>query len=208
MRKHEGKRQNSAYRYTSEILQEEPVVRDVGAFSNQELNVTARSVGGRSITWRRKALTPVKDYRWTMAEPPDLLLVKKLSDELSIAPSLATVLVNRGIDDFEKARRYFRPTEAQFHDPFLMDGMYQAVDRILSARTKNEKVFVYGDYDVDGTNGAGMLYLFFKELGCDVTYYIPDRIKEGYGVSRAGIDQAKKLGINLMVAIDCGITAV
>jgi len=184
--------------------------RDVGAFSNRELNVCRLLSLPRlhSIAWRRKALTPIKDYRWTIAEPPDLLLVKKLSDELSIAPSLATVLVNRGIDDFEKARRYFRPTEAQFHDPFLMDGMYQAVDRILSARAKNEKVIVYGDYDVDGTNGAGMLYLFFKELGCDVTYYIPDRIKEGYGVSRAGIDHANRLGINLMVSIDCGITAI
>jgi single-stranded-DNA-specific exonuclease len=153
-------------------------------------------------------LTPIKEYRWSIVEPSDLSTVKKLSDELSIAPSLASVLVNRGIDDFEKARRYFRPTEEQFHDPFLMDGMYQAVDRILSARSKNEKVFVYGDYDVDGTNGAGMLYLFFKELGCDVAYYIPDRIKEGYGISRAGIDHAKDLGINLMVSIDCGITAI
>ncbi len=168
----------------------------------------ARWAGGHPITWRRKALTPIKNYRWTIAEPQDLLLVKKLSDELFIAPSLATVLVNRGIDDFEKARRYFRPTEAQFHDPFLMDGMYLAVDRILSARAKNEKVFVYGDYDVDGTNGAGMLYLFFKELGCDVTYYIPDRIKEGYGISHAGIDRANQLGMTLMVSIDCGITAI
>ena len=87
-------------------------------------------------------MTPIKEYRWTIIEPSDLSIVKRLSDELSIAPSLATVLANRGIDDFEKARRYFRPTEEQFHDPFLMDGMYQAVDRILSARSKNEKIFV------------------------------------------------------------------
>ena len=141
-------------------------------------------------------------------DPPDPSIVKKLSDELSIAPSLATILVNRGIDDFEKARRYFRPSEEQFHDPFLMEGMYQAVDRILSARSKSEKISVYGDYDVDGTNGASMLYLFFKELGCDVSYYIPDRIKEGYGISRAGIDHAKEIGTTLLVSIDCGITAV
>jgi len=135
-------------------------------------------------------------------------LVKKLSDELTIPPSLATILVNRGIDDFEKARRYFRPSEEQFHDPFLMDGMYLAVERILAARTKNEKILVYGDYDVDGTNGAGMLYLFFKELGCDVSYYIPDRIKEGYGISVAGINHAKEQKTSLLVSIDCGITAV
>jgi single-stranded-DNA-specific exonuclease len=153
-------------------------------------------------------LTPIKEYRWTISEPPDPSIVKKLSDELSIAPSLATILVNRGIDDFEKARRYFRPSEDQFHDPFLMEGMYQAVDRILSARSKGEKISVHGDYDVDGTNGASMLYLFFRELGCDVSYYIPDRIKEGYGISRAGIDHAKEIGTTLLVSIDCGITAV
>ena len=153
-------------------------------------------------------MTPIKEYRWTISEPPDPSIIKKLSDELTIAPSLASILVNRGIDDFEKARRYFRPSEEQFHDPFLMDGMYLAVDRILSARTRNEKINVYGDYDVDGTNGASMLFLFFRELGCDVSYYIPDRIKEGYGISRAGIDKAKELGVTLMVAIDCGITAV
>jgi len=153
-------------------------------------------------------LTPIKEYRWNISDPPDPSIVKKLSDELSIAPSLATILVNRGIDDFEKARRYFRPSEEQFHDPFLMEGMYQAVDRILSARSKGEKISVYGDYDVDGTNGASMLYLFFKELGCDVSYYIPDRIKEGYGISRAGIDHAKGIGTTLLVSIDCGITAV
>ncbi|HTR80858.1 MAG TPA: single-stranded-DNA-specific exonuclease RecJ [Bacteroidota bacterium] len=153
-------------------------------------------------------MTPVKEYRWTISEPPDPSLVKKLSDELTIPPSLATILVNRGIDDFEKARRYFRPSEEQFHDPFLMDGMYLAVERILAARTKNEKILVYGDYDVDGTNGAGMLYLFFKELGCDVSYYIPDRIKEGYGISVAGINHAKEQKTSLLVSIDCGITAV
>ncbi|MDE3056631.1 MAG: single-stranded-DNA-specific exonuclease RecJ [Bacteroidota bacterium] len=155
-----------------------------------------------------KALSPFKEYRWKVAEPPDLELIKKLSEELTIAPSLAAVLINRKVDDFEKARRYFRPTEEQLHDPFLLDGMHVAVERILAARISNEKMLVYGDYDVDGTNGASMLYLFFREIGCNVSYYIPDRIKEGYGISHAGIDQAKRTGISLMVAVDCGITAV
>ncbi len=155
-----------------------------------------------------KALSPIKEYRWKVADPPDLELLNKLSDELTIAPSLAAVLINRKIDDFEKARRYFRPSEEQLHDPFLMDGMHKAVERILAARMANEKMLVYGDYDVDGTNGAGMLYLFFREIGCNVSYYIPDRIKEGYGISHAGIDQANEAGVKLMVAIDCGITAV
>jgi single-stranded-DNA-specific exonuclease len=153
-------------------------------------------------------VTPIKEHRWKLADPPDPESVKKLADELSIPQSLAAVLAHRGIADFEKARKYFRPTVEQLHDPFLMDGMYQAVDRILKARSEKETILVYGDYDVDGTNGASMLYLFFKEIGCNVSYYIPDRIKEGYGISKNGIDRAKELGVQLMVAIDCGITAV
>jgi single-stranded-DNA-specific exonuclease len=133
--------------------------------------------------------------------------VKRLSEELTISPSLVSVLVNRGIDTFDKAKKYFRPSTAHLHDPFLMDGMHLAVDRLLSARTKKEKILVYGDYDVDGTNGAGMLYLYFKEIGCDVSYYIPDRLTEGYGISQTGVEFAKKDGVKLLIAIDCGITA-
>jgi single-stranded-DNA-specific exonuclease len=157
---------------------------------------------------REKALTPIKEYRWKFSDPPDAAMVAALAGSLSISPSLASVLVNRGIDDFEKARKYFRPSLDQLHDPFLMDGMYLAVDRLLAARTKGESILVYGDYDVDGTNGASMLYLFFREIGCTVTYYIPDRIKEGYGISRPGIDKAHELGVTLLVSIDCGITAI
>lgn len=133
--------------------------------------------------------------------------MKRLSEELTISPSLVSVLVNRGIDTFDKAKKYFRPSTAHLHDPFLMDGMHLAVDRLLSARTKKEKILVYGDYDVDGTNGAGMLYLYFKEIGCDVSYYIPDRLTEGYGISQTGVEFAKKDGVKLLIAIDCGITA-
>ena len=153
-------------------------------------------------------MTPVKEYRWKNVDPPDAQRVASLAQSLMIAPSLASVLITRGIDDYEKAKRYFRPTLDQLHDPFLMDGMYQAVDRLLTARSKGEQILVYGDYDVDGTNGASMLYLFFHDIGCNVTYYIPDRIKEGYGISRAGIDKAKELNVTLLVAIDCGITAL
>ncbi|HAP36303.1 MAG TPA: single-stranded-DNA-specific exonuclease RecJ [Bacteroidetes bacterium] len=153
-------------------------------------------------------MTTKKEYRWTVAPVPAADLVKQLSDELTISASLVSVLINRGIDTFDKAKKYFRPSLDQLHDPFLMDGMHIAVDRLLRARNDKEKILVYGDYDVDGTNGAGLLYLYFKEIGCDVTYYIPDRLTEGYGISQSGIEFAKKVGVTLLVSIDCGITAL
>jgi single-stranded-DNA-specific exonuclease len=153
-------------------------------------------------------LTTKKEYRWSIAPSPPDDLVKRLSDELNIPATLATVLINRGVDTFDKAKLYFRPTIEQLHDPFLMDGMYIAVDRLLRARNQKEKILVYGDYDVDGTNGAGMLYMYFREIGCDVSYYIPDRLTEGYGISQTGVEFAKKEGYTLLVAIDCGITAL
>lgn len=149
-----------------------------------------------------------KEYRWSIAPPPPTELVKQLSDELTLSPSLVSILVNRGIDSFEKAKAYFRPSIQQLHDPFLMDGMYVAVERMLRARDQREKILVYGDYDVDGTNGASMLYLYFKEIGCETAYYIPDRLSEGYGISQKGVEYARKEGFTLLVAIDCGITAL
>ncbi len=153
-------------------------------------------------------MTTKKEYRWSIAPSPPDELVKRLSDELNIPATLATVLINRGVDSFDKAKLYFRPTIEQLHDPFLMDGMYIAVDRLLRARDQKEKILVYGDYDVDGTNGAGMLYMYFREIGCDASYYIPDRLTEGYGISQTGVEFAKKEGYTLLVAIDCGITAL
>ncbi|MHB1050865.1 MAG: single-stranded-DNA-specific exonuclease RecJ [Bacteroidota bacterium] len=153
-------------------------------------------------------MTTKKEYRWSIAPSPPDELVKRLSDELNIPATLATVLINRGVDSFDKAKLYFRPTIEQLHDPFLMDGMHIAVDRLLRARDQKEKILVYGDYDVDGTNGAGMLYMYFREIGCDASYYIPDRITEGYGISQTGVEFAKKEGYTLLVAIDCGITAL
>lgn len=156
----------------------------------------------------RNALTTRKDFRWKFSDPPPEDIVKTLSDELTLPPHLVSVLVNRGITDFELARHYFRPSLEYLHDPYLMDGMYLAVERLLSARASGEKILVYGDYDVDGTNGASMLYLYFKEIGCNATFYIPDRLTEGYGISQSGVEFAKANGIQLLVSIDCGITAL
>jgi len=152
--------------------------------------------------------TTVRDHRWILADPPDEGLVATLARDINVPESIAKILVFRGIADYDTAKVYFRPTMELLHDPYLLDGMDKAVDRVLRGLAGNEAFFVFGDYDVDGTNGAAMLYLFLKELGARVQYYIPDRLKEGYGISRAGIDHAVELGVNLFIAIDCGITAV
>ncbi|MEK7749330.1 MAG: DHH family phosphoesterase, partial [Bacteroidota bacterium] len=155
--------------------------------------------------------TPVREYRWTFRNETSLektAAVKKLSDQLTISPILTEILINRGIDTFDKARSYFRPNIADLPDPFLMDGMQTAVDRIEQGIRGNESITVYGDYDVDGTNGASLLWSFLKSAGANVRYYVPDRIKEGYGISNVGLDRAKEAGCTLLVSVDCGITAV
>ncbi|MEK9138075.1 MAG: DHH family phosphoesterase, partial [Bacteroidota bacterium] len=152
--------------------------------------------------------TTIREHRWTVAEPPDADVVTRLSKEINVPEAIAKVLVFRGIDDYAKAKAYFRPTLDLLHDPFLMDGMENAVSRVIAAIEQKEKILVFGDYDVDGTNGASMLYLFLRQVGGDIGYYIPDRLKEGYGISRAGIDKAHNDGVTLFISVDCGITAV
>ncbi|TSA15671.1 single-stranded-DNA-specific exonuclease RecJ [bacterium] len=134
--------------------------------------------------------------------------IKRLSDELTVSPVIAEILVRRGIDTFDRAKRFFRPSLDDLHDPFLMDGMDLAVERIVRAIANKEKLLVYGDYDVDGTNGAALLWTFLNSVHANVEYFIPDRIKDGYGLSISGIERAKDRGVQLLVAVDCGITAL
>lgn len=115
--------------------------------------------------------------------------------------------MNRGIHTFEEARTFFRPDLSQLHDPFLMKGMQEAVDRILLAINKQEKILIYGDYDVDGTTAVSIVYSFLKSHTQHLSYYIPDRYKEGYGISIQGIDYAAEHGYSLVIALDCGIKA-
>jgi single-stranded-DNA-specific exonuclease len=150
----------------------------------------------------------VKEHRWIIADPPDAGIVATLAKEINVPESIAKILVFRGIIDYDRAKEYFRPSLTQLHDPFLLGGMDLAVKRILKAIESQERMFVFGDYDVDGTNGAAMLYLFLRERGGVVEYYVPDRLREGYGISNQGIDRALELGVSLFLAIDCGITAV
>jgi len=158
-------------------------------------------------------LSPIREYRWTLRSsadrtPAQLQSIQSLTQELSLSPILTDILVTRKVDTFEKARSFFRPSMEDLHDPFLMDHMDLAVERITRALTKNEHIVVFGDYDVDGTDSTAMLWRFLKDVGGHVEYFIPDRIKDGYGISRAGIDRIRAIGATLIVAVDCGITAV
>jgi single-stranded-DNA-specific exonuclease len=153
-------------------------------------------------------MTLKREYRWTVAPPPEPSAVQALSREINVSETIARVLIHRKITSYERAKEFFRPQLADLHDPFLMDGMELAVTRVAKAVEDKESVLVFGDYDVDGTNSAAMLYLFFKQLGLNTMYHIPDRVKEGYGISIVGIDRGKQFGATLLIAIDCGITAV
>jgi single-stranded-DNA-specific exonuclease len=149
-----------------------------------------------------------RQYRWTIAPAADDGLVAQLAKEVNISETLAKVLVTRGITSYELAKEFFRPQFTDLHDPFLMDGMEEAVRRVFLAIERKERVMVFGDYDVDGTNSAAMLTLFLRNTGLETSFYIPDRIKEGYGVSNLAIARAQELGVKLLITIDCGITAV
>ncbi|WP_448699923.1 single-stranded-DNA-specific exonuclease RecJ [Mucilaginibacter sp. AW1-3] len=146
--------------------------------------------------------------RWSVKAKSDDGDVLKLSTELNIDPVLSTLLVQRDIHTFEEARTFFRPETHQLHDPFLMRDMEKAILRIERAFADGEKIMIYGDYDVDGTTSVAVVYSFFKKYYPNLDYYIPDRYKEGYGISTQGIDFAAEHGFSLIIALDCGIKSV
>jgi single-stranded-DNA-specific exonuclease len=145
------------------------------------------------------------EIRWKAKPLPNSEIVAKLSAEINVSEAIATILVQRGVDTFEKAKAYFRPQLSDLHDPFLLKDMDLAYYRIKKAITDHEKMMVYGDYDVDGTTAVSIVYSYFVTLNPDIEYYIPDRYKEGYGISKMGIDYAHENGISLIIALDCGI---
>ena len=146
--------------------------------------------------------------RWTLKEPSDSKAILALADSLNISSILADLLIKRGVTNFYEAKDYFRPSLDAIHDPFLMDGMEEATRRVIEAVTSNQKICVYGDYDVDGTCSAAIMYMFLKELDANVEVYIPNRITEGYGISLTSVDILKERGTDLIISVDCGITAV
>ena len=124
--------------------------------------------------------------RWKIKEVADDISVKLLADSLNISEVLAKLLILRNVNNFFEAKQFFRPSLESLHDPFLMNGMEEATSRVIQALTENQKITVFGDYDVDGTCATALLYLFLKELGANVDFYIPQRLTEGYGISTAG----------------------
>lgn len=143
-----------------------------------------------------------------MKEKASPEVVSHLRDALGVYTRIATLLAQRGISTFDEAKEFFRPKLEELHDPFLMKGMDKAVERIQQAIANEENILVYGDYDVDGTTAVAFTYSFFSKLHNGIDFYIPDRYKEGYGVSTAGIDYAADNDVTLIIALDCGIRAV
>jgi len=148
------------------------------------------------------------EKRWVVKEKGDTAVVKRLAGALDVSESLANLMVQRNISTPDEATSFFNPSLDYLHDPFLMKDMNIAVDRISSAVKKNERILVYGDYDVDGTTAVALMYSFLKDQYSNVEYYIPDRYKEGYGISYQGLDFAYQNNCKVVITLDCGIKAV
>lgn len=148
------------------------------------------------------------EKRWVLKPQGDKDLVKHLGKVLNINENLANLLAQHGVSSYDGAKAYFRPQLEHLHDPFLMKDMHEAVERIEQALKKDEKILVYGDYDVDGTTAVALVYTFLKTIHDKVDFYVPDRYSEGYGISFKGIDFAAQNGFSLIIALDCGIKAV
>ena len=149
------------------------------------------------------------EKRWVVKPQGDRAMVEALSSQLGMSSVLTNLLVQRGIDTVEKAKKFFSPALRDLHDPFLMKDMDKAVERIEKAVKAGEKVMIYGDYDVDGTTAVALVYKFLSQIGHkNLSFYIPDRYVDGYGISIRSIDHAVRKGVTLVIALDCGIKAV
>ena len=147
-------------------------------------------------------------FRWTASPKLNDQKVSQLAELINVPNLIAQLLLQRGIETFEQAKKFFRPQLHDLYDPFLMKDMDKAIDRLILALQKHERIMVYGDYDVDGTTSVSTVYSYFKKYTSTLEYYIPDRYKEGYGISKIGIDYAKEQGISLIIALDCGTRSI
>ena len=150
------------------------------------------------------------NYEWSYTPPSEaeLVLAREMAEELRISPVVARVLIGRGIDSVQEARKFFRPQLPDLHDPFLFQDMQKAVMRLNEALGRKERILVYGDYDVDGCTAVALVYRFLQQFYSNIDYYIPDRNEDGYGVSRKGVDYAQETGVGLIIVLDCGIKAI
>ena len=146
--------------------------------------------------------------QWILKENTSPEEVKGLQSAVNASETLATLMCQRGIKDFESARKYFNPSVDQFYQPLLMKDMGVAVKRVTEAIENGEQILVYGDYDVDGTTAVSLVYDFLSKHTESVSFYIPDRYGEGYGISLKGIDFAADNDFALIIALDCGIKAI
>lgn len=145
------------------------------------------------------------EKRWLYKPLPPADRIERLSRLINLNPYLTAVLLQRGIDNPEKARQYFAPQLDDLHDPFLMKDMRKAVQRLHRAITNREKILIYGDYDVDGTTAVALVFLYLTSFYSQCEIYIPDRHREGYGISKEGVQYAHDGGFSLIIALDCGI---
>ena len=145
--------------------------------------------------------------KWQIYET-DNEKVQELIDKYNLNLLLATIMVNRNILETEKLDKFLKPTRNDFHNPFLMPDMEIAVNKILDAIEKKQKIIIYGDYDADGITSITVLKSFFKDIGVDVGSYIPNRLEEGYGLNKPAVDKIAKSGYELMITVDCGISAI
>ena len=150
------------------------------------------------------------NYKWNYEAPsPEAQAqAQELAKGVGIHPALGKLLLDRGLSTVAEAKRFFRPQLTELHDPFLMNDMDVAVERLNGAMVRREKIMVYGDYDVDGCTAVALVYRFLRQFYAEVEYYIPDRYDEGYGVSRKGVDYAAERGVKLIIVLDCGIKAI
>ena len=148
------------------------------------------------------------EQKWVLRDDNHHNIIDYFHSKLKIPRNLGKILLNRGIDDVDKAVRYFKSSIENLHDPFLFSDMEKAVDRIIQAIKNKEQIMIYGDYDVDGITSVSLIYLYLLSIGAEISYYIPDRMTEGYGISDIGIDEAVNRDVRLIISVDCGITAV
>ncbi len=146
--------------------------------------------------------------KWEYYSPTESDTLGAMMREFHVPRPVARVLFNRGFVKHDEVGRFLTPSTADLHDPFLLKDMDIAVDRIIQALREREPIMIYGDYDVDGITSVSLLYLFLRDLGGEVSFYIPDRAAEGYGISNGGIDEAHRRGVGLIITVDCGITSV
>lgn len=163
-----------------------------------------------SISKTQENKNNIMHFKWNYQPPTpeEGQAAKELGEKLNMSPTLAHLLIRRGITTESAAKRFFRPQLADLINPFLMKDMDIAVDRLNDAMGRKERILVYGDYDVDGCTAVALVYRFLQQFYSNIDYYIPDRYNEGYGVSKQGIDYAKETGVKLIIILDCGIKAI